>query len=312
LKKEIEKRIFNYVYKKNKFKIIEHKDKPDFWINPNSNFSFGVEITELFENESIARLEKIDNYIGELLDSKKIRHKDDKKNIKVESIQIFSKKNELISKQKAIINSVPKLNDFINILTDCISKKNRKSINYNSSLGYFNLIINDHTTTLSAINNIDISQYLFTEKLNQILFESPFEEILLITKINNGKYLFPLKRMLFVYNIYLFQSVFLKLHKTEEDISEEYYYSFLIEFLNYNGLKDLRSKNNNQEIVYCMTKFSLTNDNTVNLTLYEGNDMSEYEKPKIEKRYITEEIEKIIEEEKNSFGFSCNLEEKIE
>lgn len=312
-KQKTEKKIFEQVFNTNLFYNYEHKDKPDFWINTNLEYSFGVEITELFENESLARLEKIDNYIGELLDNKKFRHKNDKEKIIIDSIEIINKEGNLVSKEKAIVKKVPKLNTFINYLINCISEKSEKSFNYNSNLNYYNLIINDCINSLSLINRNSLSEYLFTDEFKQSLFNCSFEEVFLITEIKNEKIYFPLKRILFLYHIYLFQNIINRLHTPEEDLSEQYYYSFLIEFLEYNGFLNLRLKNNEDkfELIYAMTGYHLSGK-SVQLTLYEGNNINEFSKTMIKKKYIIKKVEKIINEEKSKFRFSCGLGKIIE
>jgi len=312
-KHKTEERIFKQVYDTDLFFNYEHKDKPDFWINTSLEYKFGVEITELFENESSARLEKIDTYTEELLDSKKFRHKTDKKEIILDSIKILDKKGNHILETEAIVREIPCLNTYIDHLINCVSKKSRKSLEYNSNLNYNNLIINDHINSLSLIDKNKLSEYLFTDKFKQCLLNCSFEEVFLITEIKNEKNYFPLKRILYLYHIYFFQNIINRLHKSGENLSEEYYYSFLKEFLEYNGFLNLKLKNKKDkfELIYGMTGYHLFN-NSVQLTLYEGINIDKFHENHIQKKYITKKVEKIIKEEKSKFSFSCGLGEKIE
>jgi hypothetical protein len=61
-----ERRIFDLIYGEKKDLSVEHRDKPDFWITNNINEKFGVEITQLYSDESQARLQCIPNYSEEL------------------------------------------------------------------------------------------------------------------------------------------------------------------------------------------------------------------------------------------------------
>src|SRR5665648_857034 len=161
-KQDTEQYIFNLVYKdKQNLKII-HKDKPDFWIT-NAKHRFGVEITEIYKNESAARLSNIPNYTGELLDLEKYRHKDDYEALIVDDIEIIRENGDK-KKTKAVIQSVPSIREFSIRFTACIENKNKLSSGYNNELSYYNLMSVSYTHLRAHETRHDLVCRLLLEK----------------------------------------------------------------------------------------------------------------------------------------------------
>ena len=83
LNKKEEKEILNSLYSEQE-NTIEESERPDFILSKDGKRKFGVEITELFYNESSARLKKHKEYGGKILKlntQKKYMHKDDITNL---------------------------------------------------------------------------------------------------------------------------------------------------------------------------------------------------------------------------------------
>jgi hypothetical protein len=308
-KLEIEKYIFSLVYNKKTELKIEHEDKPDFWICNSSNQRFGVEITEIYKNESDARLTNIPNYTGELLDFKKYRHKDDFESLIVDDIEIISEDGDK-RKTKAVVQSVPSITEFSRRLSNCIHSKNNLSFGYNKELSYYNLIVYDRINSLSVVSIDDFFNVFFTKEIIHQLTNTNFKEIFLITSLSNKKFYFPLKRILFVSRIYLFQELIQKIYKEGTEISDKIYYRWLAEFLECEGFKDvyLFTRNGNFELNYANIGFALAPNNQVQIRLYDTHilDYSNYEKI-TNRKYYTPENENMIEDIKQTFGFSCGL-----
>lgn len=93
-KKVLERAILNKVFSEKEFDI-EETEEPDFLVtNKKFQEKFGVEVTELFINQSSARIKKIPNYIGQILngeDERRYKTKDDITNLP--TVKIYIKDN---------------------------------------------------------------------------------------------------------------------------------------------------------------------------------------------------------------------------
>ena len=307
-KQDVEKYILSLVYKDNQNLEIAHEDKPDFWIT-NNKHRFGVEITEIYKNESDARLSNIPNYTGDLLDFEKYRHKDDYDALIVDDIEIIGEDGDKRT-TKAVIQSVPGIREFSVRLSACIENKNKLSSGYNHELSYYNLIVYDRINSLSTVSVDDFFNVFFTKEIINVLTKVNFKEIFLITSLSNKKIYFPLKRILLVSRIYLFQEMINKIYEEETEIQDEFYYRWLGEYLHLEGFNDvyLFAENGNFELNYSNIGYVIGPDNQVQIRLYDTHvlDYSNYEKITT-KKYFTHENHSLIKDIEKTFGFSCGL-----
>jgi hypothetical protein len=308
-KRTEEKIIFDLVYNNRKDLTIDHEDKPDFWIGNNLHQKFGVEITQLFKNESDARLKYITNYLGDLLDSKKFKHKEDIQNLKVDEIKFIDRSGKE-TKTQAVIQNIPVRNEYLNILLNRISEKSSLIANYNKNLSYYNLIIFDNSNSLTILKKDDFFNFVFELNIIEALLNSDYQEIFLITNISKSQYFFPLKRILFLSRIFLFQEILNKIIPSNKDLPDEKYFNWFGEFLIMQGFKNvkLRSLNEEIELKYNSTGFMFNDGNIIALRDYDLylTDNSIF-KDIIETRFITPEIRIIINDNLKWFGFSCGL-----
>lgn len=307
-KQDTEQFIFSLVYNDKQNLEIVHKDKPDFWIT-NGNQRFGVEITEIYKNESDARLSNIPNYTSELLDFGRYRHKDDYQALIVDDIKIIGENGDK-RKTKAVIQSVPNIHEFLVRLSGSIENKNNLTSGYNNELSYYNLIVYDRINSLSSVSVDDFFNVIFTKDVISILANASFKEIFLITSLANKKFYFPLKRILLVSRIYLFQEMINRIYKEETEIPDEIYYRWLGEYLIFEGFNDvyLFAKNGSFELNFSNIGYVLGPNNQVQIRLYDTHvlDYSNYEKVTTRK-YFTSENQDLIKDIEQTFGFSCGL-----
>ena len=67
------------VYDKHRIDEIMAGENPDFKVrSKHQQDFFGVEVAEFYYSESNARLRNIPNYLGEILDNRRYRHKEEK------------------------------------------------------------------------------------------------------------------------------------------------------------------------------------------------------------------------------------------
>jgi hypothetical protein len=74
------------VFGRNPHVVIQESERPDFICKVSDKFEFGVEVTDFYLSESVARLRLIPNYAKDLLTNKAYRHKDDMRRIRVEKV----------------------------------------------------------------------------------------------------------------------------------------------------------------------------------------------------------------------------------
>src|SRR3712207_5507820 len=84
-KKEAERKIFDLVYGNRESLEVTASERPDFIVQDKKG-RFGVEVTEFFDTESKARLQRIEGYAGDLLEGKPHRHKADRQVLKVTKV----------------------------------------------------------------------------------------------------------------------------------------------------------------------------------------------------------------------------------
>ncbi len=83
----------NTVYVETEFESVRLTDRPDFILQHRSPAPpFGVEVTDLYQSESEARLAEHPDYISELLAGGDHMHRDDQETLKVSTVTIHGPK----------------------------------------------------------------------------------------------------------------------------------------------------------------------------------------------------------------------------
>src|SRR5262249_5445599 len=85
-KKTAERQGFDLGYGDRTNLDVSPSERPDFIVEHRNGDRFGVEVTEFFDTESRARLERIEGYAGDLLAGKNFKHKDDRRLLKVTKV----------------------------------------------------------------------------------------------------------------------------------------------------------------------------------------------------------------------------------
>jgi hypothetical protein len=306
-KTKIERKILDLVYKSQETFTIFHQDKPDFLITNNVGDTFGVEITQLFTNESDARLKNIPNYTEELLDKKKYRHKNDIKVLKVENILIEKPDGRKIETE-AIIQKSPQPKDYLQKLISIIESKNKLKEEYSKDISHTNLIIHDNSDIFSLRNPDDFYNDLYTEEVAKAIVQNDFHEIFLITRFKPKMEIFRLKLIYLSSRIYFFNEI-LKANKIT-NITDELYYNSLAEYLSFEGFRNIRMKmfNGETEIIYGNIGFTVKDYSDLVFRDYGDYNFKDGELLIISTpKFITKEVEDSILEIKKTFGFSTNI-----
>lgn len=301
-------RIFNFVYGSRTNLTVMHEDKPDFWIKNECGDHFGVEVTQLFINESDARLKKIKGYSSDLLESRNYRHKDDKDNLTIDNIEIISKDNNR-TETVAIIQELPDREKYLSIIANSLIEKNQQLQHYNKDLNYHNLIIDDNLTCLSLQSKETFYNFIISDEISNLLIDSNFHEVFLVTTLLNERLYFPLKRILLLSNILLFEEVLKELYQSD-DISERKYFNWLGEFLIWLGFKNVTMRNSNAEfeLKYSSTGYMINQENIKNFRDYDLDLVSRDEFHNVRTfGFITPQFKHVFNTVKGKFSFTCTI-----
>jgi hypothetical protein len=150
MKKIDEKNLFDLTYPPVQMVQVTPSEAPDFLCCIDDEPILGVEITELFKNEGHARLKKIPGYTHQLLESKKYKHRLDKKYIDVTTAKIINPDGSVGKEIKVIFDPGMTAKDIMASLNSTIEKKCRKGKDYLESAPEIDLIIHDASELFSS------------------------------------------------------------------------------------------------------------------------------------------------------------------
>ncbi|MEG6585324.1 hypothetical protein [Dendrosporobacter sp. 1207_IL3150] len=201
--------IVNLIYSDVEYQITP-SEEPDFIIiNKKAKYSFGVEVTEYYHNESNARIRNIPNYGS--------------KNAKDVTIQ-----------------SPPDVDVYVRGITERIMAKNEKLNHYD--LLPINLIIMDTENFFSnTIYRDEVYNNLFNDDLKRQIIRSGFREIYLITEVDWGKQVYiPLKLIYFVAELNLLMQFIDERHPELHKISEKEFLAIGAQYFILQGVQELQ------------------------------------------------------------------------
>lgn len=203
-----ELKLFEYVYGHCKDWSVKTHEAPDFVCFRNNTPILGVEVTELYHNETDARLKNLDGYGLSLLDGDDFRHKQDKKNIRVETVEYFKKGETKGRKIKAIIHERHSLAQSVPMLDNTIKTKGRKIVTYLKKCPEVDLVIDDASHLFCFDKDEEFFCPLSRLVNRPTVVNSRFREIFLITKNKqNAIVRIPLKLNLFFEDITIFENL---------------------------------------------------------------------------------------------------------
>lgn len=208
-KKQKEEAILTLIYNKADYAEVVPTEQPDFRIRHHEELRFfGVEVTEFYYSEANARLKNISSYVGEILAENKYRHKDDKTLFAPQEITPISPEGISRGVQRVIIQMVPAVDDYIQMIAAAIRIKEQKFDEYGKDLQHINLIVFDTENRIYDVSANEYYKHLYKETLRNALFETKFQEIFLVTRLDKTRWVYiPLKMGLFVAEFYMFAKV---------------------------------------------------------------------------------------------------------
>ncbi len=197
-KKNIERNILQLIYKPSEYSIIEF-EKPDFILEDKNGNKFGVEITQLFLDESSARLKNKPNYLNDIIQNNKL----DKRDVGIlnvgEIVAIDDNGNEIPeTRSMGVSQDLPQSPNRIEVLKKLVSSKNYKLVKYDKRVQFIDLIIYNDGSFISGleIQKQQILSYLKKQESANTLISS-FRKIVFIIKDlskTNANFILHLKK----------------------------------------------------------------------------------------------------------------------
>lgn len=300
-KKLKEKRIVNLIYHDNEY-LITDSEEPDFiLVHIRGNYSFGVEVTEYYLNQSNARIRNISNAVAERIKLGDCKHNSDKNELRVENIKIASaaKRGKKGAQEVLTIQLPPDVEKYVEGLIGRIIDKNEKLKHYN--LSPINLILLDTENFFShTISRDEVYTQLFNAELKRQIINSGFREIYLITEVDKGKQIYiPLKMIYFLTELNLLMHFIDGNYPELRKLSAKEFLMIGLQYFISQGIKGLgyAETDGNYQIAYSNYVVSLSPDKGFYLKDYFERDL-----PHEYQTVHTTSYESVIDEEFRS-GF---------
>jgi hypothetical protein len=236
-KKDREHQILNMVYDPEERMKAIASEGPDFIVDCLPAAIFGVEITEFYFTDSEARLRNIPGYFTQIMDKGEYKHKNDKKELKVDEVLYTSSKDNSSKTIRAIMHPVPPIDEYTNGICDAIETKNIKAVHYNAELDFIDLVIYDTYGYLSIHPHKDgLYKSLFNDRVNKLIRETLFREIYLISKNSDLELIHvPLKGMFFFAETRWLMYYVAKYHEDLLEMSENDFVKMCYEYFRFLG-----------------------------------------------------------------------------
>jgi hypothetical protein len=213
-----ERSIFDLVYAPNNLVEVVSHERPDFLARRNHGLRyFGVEIAEFYFTETDARLHRIPGYSGELLDGKGVRHRDERRNLEVEKIDILDEHDKVVSRGlPAIFRRVPSYAECSRKVAEMISKKHTKLSDAIRDFSHVNLVIRDHSRLLGHLPAREFFRAYFGAALREAVANSCFREVYFVCDLDGRLGIIPLKLLLSMSELFMFGPVYTEFAKTSQ------------------------------------------------------------------------------------------------
>lgn len=208
-KAQRERELLRAIYNVDEYASAEHGDSPDFLLRHHRvNSRFGVEVTEVFDNEAEARLRFYPDYVTSLLAGGRHMHRDDVDVLRRTQVTIQAAdgtvKHEDVT---AIIREVASPARRHAAITACLHRKDAHARRYPKDLSHVNLIIGDRFQAIPDVasdSTYPVSD-LLVPGLRTALLQSRFREVFLVQARLNGTRIYrPLQQLLLMETFFLF------------------------------------------------------------------------------------------------------------
>jgi hypothetical protein len=197
--KDVELALLRVVYDTTKYGTVRHQDKPDFVLSYGSRTGFGVEVTEIYESESDARLQNIDGYMQALWDGKPHKHRDDVEVLKTGPATLLDKDGNVKATNLPIVMiNATNMPSFSHLLAERIYRKEARFSEYVQGLTHVNLIVHDRThSPAPKVDEVYESRVFLSDSVKSALNACRFSEVFVVsTDVDNKQVFRPLRALM--------------------------------------------------------------------------------------------------------------------
>jgi hypothetical protein len=229
--KDVELAVLRTVYDVTKYDTVRHQDRPDFVLSYGGPSSFGVEITEIYQNESDARLQNIDGYLQELWDGKPHRHRDDIDVLKVGPVDFLDQDRNVKAKGiPAVMVNVTNMPTLPSLIAQRIHAKSAHFPEYVQGLTHVNLVIHDRVGDAAPkVDEVYESRAFLSDAVRSALNASSFNEVFLVsTDIDQNQVVRPLRALTLLETGYGFMQSMNSAASEIDEISDDDVYLLFI------------------------------------------------------------------------------------
>lgn len=208
MNKEQELRLVQEVYHpSHELQFVPH-ERPDFLAKRNDLTALGIEVTELFVDDTEARLQRIPDYPTSLLEGADFRHKDDRRLLRVQQVTYQRPATGESTDIMAISRRTPSMGDRLGRLDQCVAEKLTKVSDYLSNCGEIDLIINDASDAFRFDQPDEFLRPFFRSAARRAIINGQFREVFLLTKRQGGdRVCVPLRANAFVADVMLLEQL---------------------------------------------------------------------------------------------------------
>lgn len=184
-KEQKEYEILLKVFKENSGCKVEKSEQPDFVVSysngSSADISVGVEITELYYNQSSARLKNRPGYIANVINGVAV-HREDRDQMDVREVTYLpGGLQSKAFKTKMLFLKNYTIEDYRSAFLHALKKKKISREKYKEGLSQTGLIIYDKEGQFKKIEKEKFIGNFFSDKIVEEIKSSPFEEIYLVT-----------------------------------------------------------------------------------------------------------------------------------
>lgn len=188
--KLVERSILLATFPEHLFRIRD-RERPDFSIATVDGREFGVEITEFFANESIARLKKMPGYVDRIVHKQEYAHESDRQIMSVVQAEIQQPDGSWAQADMGVFTEVPNIAEQIKILDSLISDKSKDAAEYNYN-GPIVLLVRDSNNLVSSVPDNKRPALLNHLSHLQSIVGSTFSDIILSWQSSEGNFAYSL------------------------------------------------------------------------------------------------------------------------
>lgn len=156
------------------------------------------------------------------------------------------------------------------MIADRIEEKENRYAEYCQGLSHVNLIVCDFEERLFSVEPSEFHKYFYTPYLKQSLIGTPFREVFLITRIDEGKRVYyPLKMVLLFSELYLFGGALESYESAPSDLSMQTSLRLFTCFMRRRGAEAYLKKKPNGEVeVFFGDSSIMANESGTNVHMY--------------------------------------------